>query len=131
MSNSDIVIKNGKLLDDPELRFTPSGTAVAKLTIMVSERKKDAATGEWGYGETSFVSCIAWQQMAEAVSEGLVKGDLVLATGKMEQRKYETKEGEKRSVWEVTLDDIGKSLRWSGSRAQKPKAEADSSDVPF
>jgi single-strand DNA-binding protein len=97
---------------------------------MVSERKKDAA-GEWGYGEPSFIDCVAWQQMGEMVAETLHKGDLVLATGKMEQRRYETKDGEKRSVWEVTLDDIGPSLRWSGIKT-KPKAVSSGDDsIPF
>jgi single-strand DNA-binding protein len=109
MTNSDITL-HGRLLDDPELRFTPGGVAVGKVVIMVSERKRNAA-GDWENGETSFVQCNAWRQMAEAMTETLRKGDLVIATGKLEQRKYEVN-GEKRSSWEVTLDDIGKSLKW-------------------
>jgi single-strand DNA-binding protein len=134
MSNSDIILQ-GRLLDDPELRFTASGIAVAKAVIMVSERKRNAA-GEWENGETSFVTCNAWRQMAESMTENLRKGDQVLAVGRLEQRKYETKDGEKRSSWEVTLSNIGKSLMWLDK--EKPSTPArqqpsgyDDGDVPF
>jgi single-strand DNA-binding protein len=123
MSSSDITL-HGALLEDPELRFTPDGVAVAKLVIMTSERKR-TPEGEWVNGETSFHTCSAWRQMAEAITEGLKKHDQVVATGRYEQRKYETKEGEKRSTWEVTLDDIGKSLKWL------PKKESYSEAPPF
>lgn len=118
MTNSDIIL-HGRLLDDVELRFTASGVAVGKVVIMVSERKKNAA-GDWENGETSFVQCNAWRQMAEAMTENLRKGDLVIASGKLEQRKYEVN-GEKRSSWEVTLSDIGKSLQWLDKPKERPQ----------
>ena len=117
MANSEITL-HGRLTDAPELRFTPQGTAVANATIAVSERTKNAA-GEWEEGEASFINVIAWQQMAEAITEaGLGKGDLVLATGTLKVRKWETKEGKKGITPEVTLSDIGKSLKWLDKKSK-------------
>ena len=111
MSNSDITL-HGNLVDAPELRFTPSGTAVLNATMAINERKQDA-NGKWTDGEATFIKVIAWQQMAEAIAEAnLGKGSPVLATGTLKVRSYETKEGEKRYSTEVTLSDFGISLKW-------------------
>jgi single-strand DNA-binding protein len=99
----------GNLTADPELKFLPSGIPVASFTVAVSKRVKDGDT--WKDGPTSFVRCTAWRQYAENVAESLSKGTKVVVIGSMGQREYETKEGEKRSVWECQVDDVGPALR--------------------
>jgi single-strand DNA-binding protein len=122
-----------RLVDDAELRFTPSGTAVANFRIAASERVKDESTGEWKDSDPVFLGCTAWRDMGENVCEHLRKGDLVLITGKLKQRTYETKEGEKRTVTEVDVSNIGKSLKWKdkGNGSRKPARDYDDSQVPF
>src|SRR5215475_9591312 len=106
----------GRLTADPELRFTPSGKGVASFTIATNERRKNPDTGQWEDGDTSFFTCQAWNPLGENIVEHLGKGDAVVALGRIKQRKYQTKEGENRTVFEVNVDSIGPDLRWA-----KPK----------
>jgi single-strand DNA-binding protein len=101
----------GNLADDPELRFTPSGAAVAKFRVASTPRYLDKATNEWKDGESLFLQCQIWRQAAENVAESLTKGMRVILSGRLKQRSYETKEGEKRTVFEVEVDEVGPSLR--------------------
>ncbi len=101
----------GNLVDDPELRFTPSGAAVAKFRVASTPRYLDKATNEWKDGESLFLQCQIWRQAAENVAESLTKGMRVILFGRLKQRSYETKEGEKRTVFEVEVDEVGPSLR--------------------
>ena len=101
----------GNLVNDPELRFTPSGAAVAKFTVASTPRYLDKATNEWKDGESLFLQCQIWRQAAENVAESLTKGMRVILSGRLKQRSYETKEGEKRTVFEVEVDEVGPSLR--------------------
>jgi len=93
----------GNLVDDPELRFTPSGAAVAKFRVASTPRYLDKATNEWKDGESLFLQCQIWRQAAENVAESLTKGMRVILSGRLKQRSYETKEGEKRTVFEVEV----------------------------
>ena len=99
------------LVDDPELRFTPSGAAVAKFRVASTPRYLDKTTNEWKDGESLFLQCQIWRQAAENVAESLTKGMRVILSGRLKQRSYETKEGEKRTVFEVEVDEVGPSLR--------------------
>ena len=101
----------GNLVDDPELRFTPSGAPVAKFRVASTPRYLDKATNEWKDGESLFLQCQIWRQAAENVAESLTKGMRVILSGRLKQRSYETKEGEKRTVFEVEVDEVGPSLR--------------------
>jgi len=100
----------GNLVDDPELRFTPSGVAMAKIRFAVNRRYQSG--GEW-QEETSFFGGTCWRDVAENVAESLQKGSRIIVTGSLEQRTWETQEGDKRSVVEIRIDDIGPSLRWA------------------
>ncbi len=110
MSNNSVTLV-GNLVDDPELRFTPSGVAMAKIRFAVSRRYQDR-NQEW-QEETSFFGGTCWRDMAENVAESLTKGMRVIVTGRLEQRSWETQEGDKRSIIEVRIDDIGPSVRWA------------------
>jgi len=101
----------GNLVDDPELRFTPSGAAVAKFRVASTPRYLDKQTNEWKDGESLFLTCNVWRQAAENVAESLQKGMRVILQGRLKQRSYETREGEKRTVFEVEVDEVGPSLR--------------------
>lgn len=101
----------GNLVDDPELRFTPSGAAVAKFRIASTPRFLDRQSNEWKDGESLFLSCNVWRQAAENVAESLHRGTRVVVVGRLKQRSYETREGEKRTVFEVEVDEVGPSLR--------------------
>jgi single-strand DNA-binding protein len=107
----------GNLVEDPELRFTPSGVALAKVRFAVNRRYQDR-NNDW-QEETSFFGGTVWREMAEAVAESLTKGTRVIVTGSLEQRSWETQEGEKRSVIEVRIDDIGPSLRYATATVTK------------
>ena len=112
MAAGDTVITLvGNLVDDPELRFTPSGAAVAKFRIASTPRFLDKQTNEWKDGESLFLSCNVWRQAAENVAESLQRGMRVIVQGRLKQRSYETKEGEKRTVYEIEVDEVGPSLR--------------------
>jgi single-strand DNA-binding protein len=109
----------GNLVADPELRFTPSGQPVATFRVASTPRIRDNATGEWKDGDSLFLSCNVWRQAAENVAESLQRGMRVIVTGRLRQRNYETKEGEKRTVYEVEVDDVGPSLRNASAKVNR------------
>lgn len=109
----------GNLTADPELRFTPSGAAVANFTVASTPRTYDKAAGEWKDGEALFLRCQIWREAAENVAESLVRGSRVIVTGKLKQRSFETREGEKRTVVEVEAEEIGPSLRYATAKVNK------------
>jgi single-strand DNA-binding protein len=109
----------GNLVADPELRFTPSGQPVATFRIASTPRIRDNATNEWKDGDSLFLSCNVWRQAAENVAESLQRGMRVIVTGRLKQRNYETKEGEKRTVYEVEVDDVGPSLRNASAKVNR------------
>lgn len=101
----------GNLVDDPELRFTPSGVAVARFRVAATPRSFDRQANEWKDGDSVFLTCQVWRQYAENVAESLTKGARVIVVGRLRQRSYETNAGEKRTVYEVEADDVGPALR--------------------
>ena len=109
----------GNLVDDPELRFTPAGQPVARFRIASTPRFMDKATNEWKDGDSLFLTCNVWRQAAENVAESLQRGMRVIVSGRLKQRSYETKEGEKRTVYEVEVDDVGPSLRNASAKVNK------------
>ena len=109
----------GNLVADPELRFTASGQPVATFRIASTPRIRDNATNEWKDGDSLFLSCNVWRQAAENVAESLQRGMRVIVTGRLKQRNYETKEGEKRTVYEVEVDDVGPSLRNASAKVAR------------
>jgi single-strand DNA-binding protein len=115
MENSVTLI--GNLVDDPELRFTPSGVAMAKVRFAVNRRWR-GQDGEW-QEQTSFFTGTVWREQAETVAESLQKGTRVIVSGRLEQRSWETDDGDKRSVVEVQIDEIGPSLRWATATVNK------------
>ena len=120
MSNNVTLI--GNLVEDPELRFTPSGVAMAKIRLAVNRRwQKD---GQW-QEDTSFFGGTVWREQAETVAESLQKGTRVIVTGRLEQRSWETPEGDKRSVVEIQIDEIGPSLRWATATVNKTQRSDD------
>jgi single-strand DNA-binding protein len=120
MAAGDTVITiAGNLVDDPELRYTPTGQAVAKFRIASTPRFMDRQTNEWKDGESLFLSCNVWRQAAENVAESLQRGMRVIVQGRLKQRSYETKEGEKRTVYEVEVDEVGPSLRNASAKVTK------------
>ena len=120
MAAGDTVITLvGNLVDDPELRFTPSGAAVAKFRLASTPRYLDKQTNEWKDGESLFLTCNVWRQAAENCAESLQRGMRVIVQGRLKQRSYETKEGEKRTVYEVEVDEVGPSLRSATAKVNK------------
>jgi len=120
MAQGDIAVTLiGNLTSDPELRFTPSGQAVASFTVASSTRIQDKQSGEWKDGDTVFLRCNVWRQYAENVAESLQKGMRIMVSGRLKQRSYETKEGEKRTVYEVEVDDVGPALRYATAKVTK------------
>src|SRR5512138_2748733 len=120
MAAGDVTITViGNLTDDPELRFTPSGAAVAKFRVASTPRFLDRQTNEWKDGEPLFLACNIWRQAAENVAESLQRGARVIVTGRLRQRSYETREGEKRTVMELEVDEIGPSLKYATAKVQK------------
>lgn len=109
----------GNLVDDPELRFTPSGAAVAKFRLASTPRTFDKTSNEWKDGESLFLTCSVWRQAAENVAESLQRGTRVIVQGRLKQRTYETREGEKRTVYEVDVDEVGPSLRSATVKVNK------------
>ena len=101
----------GNLVDDPQLRYTPTGQAVANFRVASTPRFLDKSTNEWKDGDSLFLSCNVWRQAAENVAESLQRGMRVIVSGRLRQRSYETKEGEKRTVYEIEVDEVGPSLR--------------------
>src|SRR6476659_715238 len=120
MAAGDVTITViGNLTDDPELRFTPSGAAVAKFRVASTPRYMDRSTNEWKDGEPLFLACTVWRQAAENVAESLVRGSRVIVSGRLKQRSYETREGEKRTVIEIDVDEIGPSLKYATAKVAK------------
>jgi single-strand DNA-binding protein len=119
MAGETTITVVGNLTDDPELRFTPSGAAVAKFRIASTPRTLDRQSGEWKDGEPLFLACNIWRDAAEHVAESLQRGTRVIVQGRLRQRSYETREGEKRTVYELEVDEIGPSLRYATAKVQK------------
>ena len=109
----------GNLVDDPELRYTPTGQAVAKFRVASTPRFRDQQSGEWKDGDSLFLTCNVWRQAAENVAESLQRGMRVIVNGRLRQRSYETREGEKRTVYEVEVDDVGPSLRNASAKVNR------------
>src|SRR5437762_7373759 len=127
MANGNSVTLIGNITRDPELRFTPAGAATASFGLAVNRRWQNRQTQEWEEA-TSFFDVVCWREMAENASESLSKGSRVIVTGRLEQRSWETQEGDKRSKVEVIADEIGPSLRWATAKAEK--TERRSGDGP-
>lgn len=119
MAGETIMTVVGNLTADPELRFTASGAAVANFTVASTPRTFDRATGEWKDGEALFLRCNIWRQPAENVAESLTRGARVIVSGRLKQRSFETKEGEKRTVIELEVDEIGPSLRYATAKVNR------------
>ena len=109
----------GNLTADPELRFTPSGAAVANFTVASTPRTFDKKTNEWKDGEALFLNCSVWRQAAENAAESLVRGMRVIVSGRLKARSYETREGEKRTVFEIDVDEVGPSLKYATAKVSK------------
>ena len=109
----------GNLVDDPELRFTPAGQPVARFRVASTPRFRDTSTGEWKDGDSLFLTCNVWRQAAENVAESLQRGMRVIVSGRLRQRNYETQQGEKRTVFEVEVDDVGPSLRNASAKVTR------------
>jgi single-strand DNA-binding protein len=109
----------GNIVADPELRYTPSGVGVANFRIASTPRYLDKQTNEWTDGDSVFLTCNVWRQPAENVAESLQRGMRVIVTGRLKQRSYETREGEKRTVYEVEVDDVGPSLKSASAKVTK------------
>ena len=119
MAGDTIITIIGNLTTDPELRFTPSGAAVASFTVASTPRTFDRQTGEWKNAESLFMPCQAWRQMAENIAESLTKGTRVIVQGRLTQRSYTTREGEQRTVVEMQVDEIGPSLRYAKAQVTR------------
>ena len=113
MANDTIITLVGNLVDDPSLRFAPSGGAVANFTIASTPRAFDKQSNEWKDGDTMFLNCSVWRQAAENVSDTLTKGMRVIVQGRLKSRSYDDREGNKRTVFEVEVDEVGPSLRYA------------------
>jgi single-strand DNA-binding protein len=109
----------GNLVGDPELRYTPTGQAVATFRVASTPRYMDRTTNEWKDGDSLFLSCNVWRQAAENVAESLTRGMRVIVSGRLRQRSYETKEGEKRTVYEIEVDEVGPSLRNASAKVTR------------
>jgi single-strand DNA-binding protein len=109
----------GNLTADPELRFTPSGAAVANFTVASTPRTFDKQSNEWRDGEALFLNCSVWRQAAENAAESLTRGMRVIVTGRLKARSYETREGEKRTVFEIDVDEVGPSMKYATAKVTK------------
>ena len=119
MAGETTITVIGNLVDDPELRFTPSGAPVANFRIASTPRTFDRQTNEWKDGDTLFLSCAVWRQAAENVAESLQRGMRVIVQGRLKSRQYETREGEKRTVFEIDVEEVGPSLRSASAKVTK------------
>lgn len=119
MAGETVITVVGNLVDDPELRFTPSGAAVANFRIASTPRTFDRQSNEWKDGEALFLSCSVWRQAAENVAESLQKGMRVVVQGRLKQRSYETREGEKRTVVELDVEEVGPSLKYATAKVAR------------
>jgi single-strand DNA-binding protein len=128
MSNETVLTVVGNLTADPELRYTPNGAPVASFTIASTPRAFDRTTNTWKDGETLFLRCSLWQQAAENAADGLGRGMRVIAQGRLQQRSYETTEGEKRTVTELQVDEIGPSVRYAAVKVTRMSRGSDRED---
>jgi single-strand DNA-binding protein len=119
MAGETVITVVGNLTADPELRFTPSGAAVASFTVASTPRTLDRATNEWKDGDALFLRCSIWRQAAENVAESLTRGSRVIVSGRLKQRSFETREGEKRTVMELDVDEVGPSLRYATAKVNR------------
>jgi single-strand DNA-binding protein len=119
VAGDTVITVVGNLTADPELRFTPSGAAVANFTVASTPRTFDKNSNEWKDGEALFLRCSVWRQAAENVAESLQRGTAVIVQGRLKQRSYETKEGEKRTVYELDVEEVGPSLKWATAKVTK------------
>jgi single-strand DNA-binding protein len=119
VAGDTVITVIGNLTADPELRFTPSGAAVANFTVASTPRIFDRQTNEWKDGEALFLRCNIWREAAENVAESLTRGSRVIVSGRLKQRSFETREGEKRTVVELEVDEIGPSLRYATAKVNK------------
>lgn len=119
MAGETVLTIVGNLTGDPELRFTPSGAAVANFTVASTPRTFDRQSNEWKDGETLFMRCSVWRDAAENVAESLARGTRVIVTGRLKSRSYETKEGEKRTVIEMDVDEVGPSMKYATAKVNK------------
>ena len=119
MAGETVITVIGNLTNDPELRFTPNGAAVASFTVASTPRTFDRQSNEWKDGDTLFLRCTVWRQAAENVAESLHKGTRVVVQGRLKQRSFETREGEKRTVVELEADEVGVSLRSATAKVSK------------
>ncbi|MFG3118678.1 single-stranded DNA-binding protein [Streptomyces sp. NPDC048197] len=119
MAGETVITLTGNLVDDPELRFTPAGAPVARFRVASTPRVYDKQAGQWSDGESLFLTCSAWRQLAENVAESLTKGARVIVTGRLKQRSYDDREGIKRTAYELDVDEIGPSLKNATARITK------------
>ena len=119
MAGDTIITIVGNLTGDPELRFTPSGAAVANFTVASTPRTFDRMTNEWKDGDAMFLNCSVWRQVAENVAESLTKGMRVIVHGRLKSRQYETQSGERRTVFEVEVDEIGPALKYATAKVNR------------
>ncbi|MCB0895988.1 MAG: single-stranded DNA-binding protein [Nocardioides sp.] len=119
MAGETVITVVGNLVDDPELRFTPSGAAVANFRIASTPRTFDRQTNEWKDGDALFLTCSVWRQAAENVAESLQRGMRVIVQGRLKQRSYETREGEKRTVVELEVDEVGPALAFATAKVTR------------
>ena len=119
MAGETVITVVGNLVDDPELRFTPSGAAVANFRIASTPRSFNRQTNEWEDGEALFLSCSVWRQAAENVAESLTRGMRVVVQGRLKARSYETREGEKRTVFEIEVEEVGPSLKFATAKVTR------------
>ena len=130
MSGETPITLTGNLTSDPELRFTPTGQAVAKFRIASTPRAFDKQANEWKDGDSLFLDCSVWRQAAENVAESLTRGMRVIVTGRLKQRSYETREGEKRTVYEVDVDDVGPSLKNASAKVMRSERSRGDGGAP-
>ena len=130
MAGETIITVVGNLTSDPELRYTQNGLAVANFTIASTPRNFDRASNDWKDGEALFLRASVWREFAEHVAGSLTKGSRVIATGRLKQRSYETKEGEKRTSIELEVDEIGPSLRYATAQVTRAASSRDGANAP-
>jgi len=129
MNETQLTI-TGNLVDDPELRFTPSGQAVARFRIASTPRYRESKSGEWKDGDPLFLTCVAWRQLAENTAETLQRGMRAIVTGRLRQRNYEAQDGSKRTVYELELDEAGPSLRSATAKVTKVSRSGSGGHAP-
>ena len=129
--NTTSITVIGNLTNDPELRITVNSTAVANFTVAAADRVFDKQTNAWKDGDTTFLRCNVWRQLAENVTESLSKGSRVVVTGRLRQRSYQTKSGEDRTVYELEVDEVGLSLRYHTAKAQRMQRRSNNGGGQF